>query len=173
MSAERTVQVRHDLHWLPAGSTARLVVADELPPPELVTAVHLLAFDRDSLLMVDVRADGRGWNPPGGHREADESPEEAATREAQEEACAIIGDLSPFGFQHIRRSNQAVDGPYPHPDSYQVFLLGRVLRLDPFVETDEVSARALLEPSEARQVRWVREHLPLYEEALARTRRRS
>jgi len=125
----------------------------------------VLAFDSGALLMTYVRAAERGWNPPGGHCEPGESVVETATREAREEACAIVDDLRPFGFQHIR-SGAAATGGYPHPDSFQVFLLARIVRLEPFTETEEVADRALFLPRHARDLRWVREHLPFYERAL-------
>lgn len=168
MIERTTVQVRHDLPWLPPGSTASIVVSDELPALKLVTAVHVLAFDGDAVLFVDVRSDGRGWSPPGGHRKRDEDIHAVARREVCEEADAIVGGLRPFGYEHIRRGGSAEDSPYPYPDSYQVFLLARVERLEPFAETDEVAARALLSPTEARKVRWVRDHRLFYETALTR-----
>ena len=167
MSDEITVQVVEDLPWLPAGSTARLVVSDELPPSELVTTAFVLAFDRQSILMACIRGDDRGWSPPGGHLDPGETILEAAAREAREEACAVVSDLRPFGFQHIHRTVGS-DGRYPFPDSYQVFLLAQVECLEPFAETDEVASRALFSPAEARGLHWVRDHLPFYEHALAR-----
>ncbi len=165
------MQVRHDLPWLPAGSTARLVVSDTLPPESAVSTAFVLAFDSEALLMTYVRAAGRGWNPPGGHREPGESVVGTAAREAREEACAIVDDLRPFGFQHIRHVGPAT-GRYPHPDSYQVFFLARVARLEPFRGTEEVRDRDLFTPGRARGLRWIREHLPFYEHAVTQARER-
>lgn len=168
MSDGITVQVAKNLPWLPSGSTARLVVSEKSPAPETVTTAFVFAFDRQAILMACIKRDDRGWNPPGGHLNPGETILEAAVREAREEACAVVSGLRPFGFQHIHRTS-ASDERYPFPDSYQVFLLAQVERLEPFAETDEVAGRALFSPTEARELRWVRDHLPFYQHALACT----
>ena len=78
---ELTVRVQKDVPGFPAGSTASLVVAEELPPPELTVMARTLAFSGDTLLLVDVRFGGRGWSLPGRHIERGEDARAAAMRE--------------------------------------------------------------------------------------------
>jgi 8-oxo-dGTP diphosphatase len=162
------VQVRHGVPWLEAPCTVSLVVAAELPPAELISTGFVLGFDGDALLMADIRGSDRGWNPPGGHVERGEDALAAALREAKEETGADLADVRPFGYQHISIDTpEPVKPGYPHPESFQVFFIGRVVSLGPFEETEEVVARRLFTPAQARDLRWVRDHLPFYEAALA------
>jgi ADP-ribose pyrophosphatase YjhB (NUDIX family) len=145
-----------------------LVRSGELPPAALCTAAHVLAFDGDALLMVDVRGADRGWNPPGGHILPGERPHEAALREVAEEACAAVCDLVPFAHDRIELAGDPPAAyPYPCPVSYQVCFVAPVERLEAFRPSEEVAARRLFPPAEARELRWIEEHRQLYEAALA------
>lgn len=59
-----------------------------------VSAVIGLVFDTSGRLLVINNQ--RGWDFPGGHVEADETPSEALRRELMEEACATIKNVRPF-----------------------------------------------------------------------------
>ena len=165
------LRVQDDVAGFPPGSTASLVVDEEPPPAELTVMARVFAFFGEALLMVDDRFDGRGWCLPGGHIDAREDALAAAVRETYEEARAVAVSLRSFGYHHLHvTGTKSIGSRYPHPDRYQAFFLARVERLDAFVENDDVAARALFAPSEAREVPWVRDRLRFYEHALARSR---
>lgn len=155
----------HDIERLPQPNETHWILDENLPPRELVTAAFALAFEGDRFLMT--RLTHRGWDIPGGHLEPGEMPLEAALRETYEETCATLGEVKLLGYQRILIRAPRPDGyPYPHPVAYQVFYWGRVAKLDPFQETDEVMARGLFSPAEARQIGWVQQYPELYDAAL-------
>jgi len=120
---ERILQIEQNLSWLPQPNEGRTVLSSQLPPDEMITTALVLAFDRDRLLQTHLAA--RGWDIVGGHIEPGESPEEAARREAYEEAGARLRELHVLGYQRLRLLGpRPASYRYPYPDSYQVFLLG-------------------------------------------------
>ena len=90
----------------------------------------------------------REWHATGGHREPEESAEQAAIRETREEGGCPADELVPIG---VRRVTVLGDQPeswrYPSPVSYQVFFSGRVLPGKPCAGTEE-----LKRPSSTRQM---------------------
>jgi hypothetical protein len=58
------IKVERDLAWLPRGSEARLLLTSDLPPPQLITSVHVFAFEGDKLLITHLR--DRHWDIPRG-----------------------------------------------------------------------------------------------------------
>lgn len=155
----------HNIAWLPLPNEIALILDENLPPPHLVTSALALAFDGDHLLMTNLAQ--RGWDIPGGHREADETPEQTMRREVWEESGAILEEVRVLGYQRIRLLGPVpTDYRYPYPDSYQVLYLGRVSQLPPFLATDETQERALFSLSAAYTLRWVQENQPIYDAAL-------
>jgi 8-oxo-dGTP pyrophosphatase MutT (NUDIX family) len=63
-----------------------------------VTTVKIYATDNAQLLLTKV---GRGWDLPGGHIEKGETPEQALTREIQEETGGTIRTIKPIGYLKI------------------------------------------------------------------------
>lgn len=122
-----TEEVLRTTTWEPIAESHRMELvrsADE-PPAELVTAVFALVTDRSGrVLLVHVDESERGWDVPGGHLDAGETPAAAAARSLAEEAgLRVVEDqLSVVGWTRTR-----FDGPcpvgwtYPYPDSYMVF----------------------------------------------------
>lgn len=163
----RTLAVVRDIFWVPQPNECHLILDDVLPPDEGITSAFALAFSGDRLLLAHLVS--RGWDIPGGHREAGETPEATMRREVFEETSAQLADVELFGYQMIRvLAPRPERYRYPYPDSYQVFYLGRVASLGPLIVTEESAGRALLSPIEARQVPWVARNRALYEAALAR-----
>ncbi len=162
---ERILQIKHNLSWLPQPNEVCTVLSSHLPPAERIATALVLAFDGDRLLQTHLAA--RGWDIVGGHIEPGESPEEAARREAYEEAGAQLGELHVLGYQRLR-----LLGPrppsyhYTYPDSYQVFYWAHIVALDEFIPTEEARDRALFAPVEAEELPFVRALSELYQVAL-------
>jgi 8-oxo-dGTP pyrophosphatase MutT (NUDIX family) len=159
------VGVELDIPWLPLPNEVTVVLSPELPPTTLITSALALVFAGNRLLLTNLSQ--RGWDIPGGHLEAGETPEAAMQREVFEEAGVTLKDVRPFAYQHIRLLGAAPPGyRYPHPDSYQVLYWGRVAAWADFQGTEETGERALFAPEEALQQRWVQQNRAIYEAAL-------
>ena len=162
---KRVLHLAQNLSWLPQPNEARFVLSDSLPPRESTATALVLAFDRGQLLQTRLAA--RGWDIVGGHLEPGESPEDAARREANEEAGARLGQLHLLGYQRLR-----LLGPrpawyrYAYPDSYQVFYWAHIEALDEFLPTEEALERALFAPDAARELPFVRALGEIYRVAL-------
>jgi 8-oxo-dGTP diphosphatase len=72
-----------------------LPVGVPIPAEVPVTAAMVFAMQGESFVVADIR--GRGWCIPGGHLEADETPEQTVRRETYEEIGATLGDLTLLG----------------------------------------------------------------------------
>lgn len=154
----------YSISWLPQPNEVLLVLADRLPPRELITSALALAFHEGEFLMTKLH--DRGWDIPGGHIEAGETPEETMRREVMEEAMVTLGSVQLLGYQQIRLLGDVpMDYRYPHPDSYQTFYLGIVATVLPFVPTDESLDRAFFSIAEARTQRWVQENQLMFDAA--------
>ncbi len=162
---ERILQIEQNLSWLPQPNEGRIVLSSQLPPGEMIATALVLAFDRERLLQTHLAA--RGWDIVGGHIEPGESPEEAARREAYEEAGARLKELHVLGYQRLRLLGpRPASYGYSYPDSYQVFYWAQIEALDEFIPTEEARARALFAPDEARELPFVRTLRELYLVAL-------
>ncbi|MCC3375396.1 NUDIX domain-containing protein [Cohnella sp. REN36] len=118
------------------------------PERALVTSVHGMAFHNGELMLVDVR--GRGWDIPGGHIEAGETPEMCFLREALEEGC-VEGRCEPLGavsVDHRGNPRWSESGPYPRV-GYQAFYVMRIERLHPFDAKHECAGRMFVAPEDA------------------------
>jgi 8-oxo-dGTP diphosphatase len=167
--AERVLERKENISWLPQPNEGWIILSAQLPPQELIVTAFVLAFDGDRLLQTKLVK--RGWDLPGGHVEPGESPAEAARRETYEETGARLGVLHLLGYQHVRlHCPRPPLYNFPYPDSYQVFYWASIESLDSFAPTKETLGRGLFVPDEARQLPWVRRHLGLYEAALSSAR---
>jgi len=163
----QTLSVGRDIAWLPLPNEIVLILDAQLPPIGAITSALALAFDGERILMTNLRQ--RGWDIPGGHLEAGETPEAAMRREVLEEAGAVLIDVQLLGYQRIRLLGAVpTDYRYPHPDSYQVLYLARVAELLDFAATEEASQRAFFAPTAAQELTWVQENQLMYEQALIR-----
>lgn len=125
--------------WLPGAP---------MPPHQLVTSVHGLCFQDGMLMLVDLN--DRGGDIPGGHREGDESPEEAFIREAREEGyvegrCTYLGVTE---IDHRENPQWQPGGKYPLV-GYQVYYRMDIERLLPFDAGYESKRRFFVDPAEA------------------------
>lgn len=108
-----------------------------------VTSVMVLLTDAAGDLLL-THVDSRGWDLPGGHREAGEECRQAALRELVEETGVDAAHVSALEVRAVQCLH--VDGPapcgytYPHPDSAQVIFTATYagaripLRPDPTLE---------------------------------------
>ena len=157
---------KFDVEFMPKPNEYHLVLDPVLPPEHLITAALALIFDDDRFLMTHLNH--RGWDIPGGHIEIGESPESAVRREIYEETAVHVRDLQLFAHEKFMLHGDVPDGyKYPHPISYQVFFLGKVASLDPFVPSEESQARKLFSPQETKNTDWGNRGSVLYEAALA------
>jgi 8-oxo-dGTP diphosphatase len=164
----QTLRLDYNIVWLPAPNEIALILDDQPPPAHLITSALALAFRGQSILMTNLNA--RGWDIPGGHIEAGESPEAALHRKVMEETGARLKNVRVLGYQRIRLLAPCPSNyRYPHPDSYQLFFLATVADLPAFHPTDETRERALFTPEEAVSLRWVQENREFYDAALRAT----
>lgn len=85
--------------------------------PLILVGCSLLLFDREGRILLLRRQDNGGWGPPGGALELGETVEQAARREAFEEAGLVVGALRLFG---------VFSGPelfYEYPSGDQVYIV--------------------------------------------------
>ncbi|WP_421382797.1 NUDIX domain-containing protein [Bacillus salacetis] len=121
--------------------------SEQLPPTELVTSVHGCCFDQGKVLLVNIK--GRGFNFPGGHVEAGETPEEALHREVMEEAFVKgkVRQISLIEVSHKNNPEFDPKGKYPLV-GYQVFYRMDIKEVLPFLRNNESACRIWAEPSE-------------------------
>jgi 8-oxo-dGTP pyrophosphatase MutT (NUDIX family) len=158
------IQTQTDVPWMPRPNRVRLILDEELPPSELTTTAFVLAFDGQRLLMT--RLTDRGWDIPGGHIEAGESPEAAVRREVLEETACVLGEARLLGYQQLSVLSEAPPNyRYPYPDSYQLFYVAQVSVAREFLPTDEAAEREFFDAAAAAQLPWVQTHRRLYDAA--------
>lgn len=163
---EEILQIERNIAWLPQPNEGTIVLSRHLPPLRLISTAFVLAFAGERLLQT--RLVRRGWDLPGGHLEAGETPEAAARREVYEETGARLGQLYLLGYQRLR-----VYAPPPHPyrhpypESYQVFFQAQLTVLDTLLPDSETHGAGLFTPEEAQTLPWVQAHPRLYQAALS------
>lgn len=91
-----------------------------LPKDLSLTAVLLLCFQNDNVLLVHVP---RGWGIVAGHIEKGETAEEAAKREALEEAGITINSLNLIGYLKAKKyKKNKLNSRYPLNSAIPVFV---------------------------------------------------
>lgn len=126
--------------------TLTWVPATELTDNFHVTSTHGFCFHEGKVVLVNL--DTRGWDIPGGHMEAGETPEECFAREAMEEAT-ITGNAQMIGYILVdnRKDPHFIPGKYPEVGR-QVYYRMDVEEYLPFQGVFEASERKLVEVSE-------------------------
>lgn len=125
------------LTWVPASAA---------PEGYTVTSTHGFCFHEDKVVMVNLES--RGWDFPGGHMEAGETPEGCFAREAMEEAC-ISGTARILGYILVDNRNDPTHDSSKYPDvGCQVYYRMDVEEFLPFVQDFESSERALFPAEE-------------------------
>ena len=114
-------------------------------PDGIVTSVHGFCFDRNQLLLVNLKK--RGWDFPGGHVEEGESPEACLAREAMEEGYVkgvsqFIGSLT---VDHSENPNWNEQSAYPKV-GYQLFYRMEIRDVLPFKAEHESIDRMFVDP---------------------------
>ncbi|MGV3465842.1 MAG: NUDIX hydrolase [Heyndrickxia sp.] len=129
----------------------------EMPKMELVTSVHGYCFLDEKIMLVKI--DHRGFNMPGGHIEANETPEQTFHREAFEEGY-VKGEIKYLGAIEVNHQNNPhfdPNGKYPLI-GYQLFFRMDIIECLPFLREHESIARIWVEPD---QVPFIIEDHPL------------
>lgn len=139
------------------------------PEQKLITSVHGYCFEKDKTLLVHIKE--RGFNIPGGHIEAGESPEDAFHREAFEEGY-VKGNLQFLGSIEINHEENSLfdpNGKYPLI-GYQLFYRMDINERHPFKRKNESTSRIWVEPIEIPYI--INDHeiaLIILEEAIGMT----
>ncbi|MBE4909058.1 NUDIX domain-containing protein [Bacillus luteolus] len=139
----KTIYVNWDEHYI----KLTWYPTTELPPHEKVTSVHGYCFYKDKILLVHIN--GRGFNTPGGHIEANETPEDALHREVYEEGY-VKGTHRYIGMIEVsHEENPHFDprGKYPLI-GYQLFYRMDITECLPFKRENEATSRIWVEPEE-------------------------
>ena len=98
----------------------RFVFTNEPPDLDHVSTAIGLPFLGNQLVLIEHAKYG-GLQPPGGHLDGDESPEEALQREVVEEAGAIVSRSRLIGYEEIEPLFDVPDGYRYRVPSYQLF----------------------------------------------------
>ncbi|HUR04035.1 MAG TPA: NUDIX hydrolase [Nonomuraea sp.] len=99
--------------WIPVPHRLEVVLSSRLPPTgEITTAFAVVRDDAGRMLLTCVDREGRGWDMPGGHLEAGESPVDAAVRELAEETGLVLAadELSVFAWLRIELTGPVPEG---------------------------------------------------------------
>lgn len=144
MSEENSPLFEVEMQW--GAQPVRLTAwrCRTLPEDAPTTSVHIVSFHGGRVLVVCDRRGSFGF--PGGRLEANETREEALTREVYEEACAHLQPgYELFAVLKIECTAQLPGRNYPYPHTYMAMYTGAVRALDP-IQRDPagiITSRAL------------------------------
>lgn len=166
---KQLVRTDQNLHWQLQPGESRLYITDQLPPKRQCATAFGFIFDGEQILLTHLRH--RDWDIPGGRIERGETPAQAAIREVWEETNAKVEVIELIGIQELETFAPKPDGyRWPYPISAQIYYLCRLVELSPFEINVESFERGFFAPEQARLVPTLKNHAPIYEEALKRIR---
>jgi 8-oxo-dGTP pyrophosphatase MutT (NUDIX family) len=164
---KKLVKVNREVSWLPKPNEARQYITDELPPLEICRTAFCFAFNGENVLLTRLKK--RDWDIPGGKIDAGETPQQAAIREALEEAFVQIEIIGLIGTQELELLGASPENlGWKNSLSVQVYFLCRIQKLLPFRKNKESSERGFFSPDHAREIPTMKNHEEIYEEALRR-----
>lgn len=132
-------------HWGKHAVTLEWVKSKTLPDMPISSA-HGFCFYEGRIFLVNI--DTRGWDLPGGHMEAGETPEECFAREAVEEA-SIFGSSKLIGYALVDNREDLYRIPGKYPDiGVQAFYRMDVEKVVTFDNQFESNDRMLFYPDE-------------------------
>ena len=155
-----------DLPYLPLPNRIEITASRIIAPEELTKTGFVIPFTLDGgVVMANNVGKQRGIEIPGGHKEGNETSEQAARREGAEETGCHVNTLIPVGYlKMISEGTVPDDYPYPHPLGYQQFFTGFIDWQDDYEPNDECGMPIKLMPNEVEQ--YLRPgRLALYREA--------
>jgi len=138
------------IYWGENNSTeVQFHTAESLPKnTDNITSVMGAIFHEGKLLLTKPR---RGWGLPGGHIEANESPEECLKRECIEEAGVEIDNLKLIGYWKTRKLiNLDSNKQYPN-EGYQLLYIAQAPKINDFIPMHEVTDRKFVYPDEVKK----------------------
>ena len=138
------------IYWGENNSTeVQFHTAESLPEKtDNITSVMGAIFHEGKLLLTKPR---RGWGLPGGHIEANESPEECLKRECIEEAGVEIDNLKLIGYWKTRKLiNLDSNKQYPN-EGYQLLYIAKAAKINDFIPMHEVTDRKFVYPDEVKK----------------------
>lgn len=151
---------KQNVSWAPTPNEIHMMTGvqnfKDVPEPVTSSFVILSKINNTTkereLLLVNVVK--RGWDIPGGHREADETPLMTILRETEEETGLALGFLadkvSLLGWLHLHvKGEKPKDYKYPYPDTSLA-----VAHLDLTDEIADLKFGELLDYDEISELKW-------------------
>ena len=134
-------------YWGEANSTeVRFQISRTVPKNnQNVTSVMGAVFSDGNLLLTKPK---RGWGLPGGHIEANESPEECLKRECIEEAEVEIDNLRLIGYWKTKKIKKLESNKQYPDEGYQLLYLASATKINEFIPNHEVTERIFVSPEE-------------------------
>lgn len=127
----RSVFIERNVPYLPLPNLVEIIFTDEIAPADKTKTAFVVPVFEDGTIMLAQNL-RRGAEIPGGHIEDGETIQQAARREAIEEAGCEVDHLTAIGYVRMLSIGTPPEGwKYPHPVGYQQFFTGKVTAQHP------------------------------------------